>query len=316
MEEPVAPPGKVHSRAMQASRVTLPKLDPPPPSVLAFLLGRFPFIADWESRIKRGLVRVDGGGLGGLLTVDSPYRAGLKILYFREVETEPNIPFEVQIIFQDAHLLVADKPHFLPVTPTGPYVRASVLARLQEETGLLKLVPLHRLDRETAGLVLFSLRPESRADYSRLFQTSRIIKTYHAVAAAEAGVLPRPWRVESRIEKGEPFFRMACVEGQTNARSTIRLLAERHGYGLFEVHAETGKKHQVRLHMAVIGHPILHDKFYPDLQSEAPADALPDFSQPLQLLAKRLEFVDPITGEARVFESEQELAWNPLRRSE
>lgn len=319
MAEPDDFTGTGRSRALKASRVTLPNLDPPPLSVLAFLQGRFPFVADWESRMARGLVRVDGEGAlptGRSLAADAPYRVGLRILYFREVDAEPDIPFEAKILFQDAHFLVADKPHFLPVIPAGPYVRASLLARLQEQTGLAGLAPLHRLDRETAGLVLFSVRQESRAAFSCLFQKGRITKIYHAVAAVEAGIPRHDWLVENRIEKGEPFFRMACVEGPANARSTIRLLAERDGYGLFEVRPETGKKHQIRLHMATIGHPILHDKLYPELQPEAPADASPDFSHPLQLLAKRLEFKDPITGEARVFESEQELAWNPLRKDE
>jgi tRNA pseudouridine32 synthase/23S rRNA pseudouridine746 synthase len=298
--------GRGQSRALKASRVTLPKLDPPLPSVLAYLQVRFPLVDDWELRMGRGLVRVDGGPP---LAVDSLYRVGLRVLYFREVDTEPDIPFEAKIIFQDAHLLVADKPHFLPVTPSGPYVRASLLARLQEQTGLTNLAPLHRLDRETAGLVLFSVLPESRAAYSKLFQEGRISKLYHAVASAEAGMPTHQWRVETRIEKGEPFFRMACVEGPVNARSTIRLLAERHGYGLFEIHPETGKKHQIRLHMATISHPILYDKLYPELQPEVPQ---PEFNQPLQLLAKSLEFTDPITGELRVFESEQKLMWNPL----
>ena len=297
-------------RALHPSRVTLPKHDAGLFTVLAFLQGRFPYVADWESRMARGLVRVDGGGA---LAVDAPYRAGLRLLYFREVAAEPGIPFEAKIIFQDAHLLVADKPHFLPVTPSGPYVRTSLLARLQEQTGMENLAPLHRLDRETAGLVLFSIQRRSRANYSELFQKGRMKKIYHALAPMEAGSPLQDWRVENRIEKGEPFFRMACVEGLANARSAIRLLAQQNDRGLFEITPETGKKHQIRLHMAAIGHPILHDKFYPDLQPEAPADAPPDYSQPLQLLAKRLEFSDPITGEIRVFESELELAWNPWR---
>lgn len=310
MAEPEDSKGIGSSRAMKASRVTLPQIDPLPLNVLAFMQGRFPFVLDWESRMGRGLVRVDGGGE---LAVDAPYQAGLKILYFREVEREPDIPFEARILFQDAYLLVADKPHFLPVTPAGPYVHASLLARLQEQTGLSDLVPLHRLDRETAGLVLFSIRPDSRAAFSGLFQAGHITKVYHAVASMEGGTASQAWQVENRIEKGEPFFRMACVEGPSNARSAIQLLAERHGYGIFEVRPETGKKHQIRLHMATIGHPILHDKLYPELQPEASAADPPDFSRPLQLLAKRLEFADPITGEIRIFESEQELAWNPLR---
>lgn len=297
------------SRAMKASRVTLPKLDPEPASVLAFLQVHFPFIPDWESRMTRGLVHVDGAGP---LAVDAPYRVGLRVLYFREVASEPELPFEAKILFQDANILVADKPHYLPVTPTGPYVRASLLAQLQQAKTLADLVPLHRLDRETAGLVLFSVQKESRAAYAELFQQRRITKLYQAVAAVEAGLSSREWRVENRIEKGEPFFRMACVEGPVNARSSIRLGAERDGLGLFEIRPETGKKHQIRLHMAAIGHPILHDKLYPELQPQPAPGIPPDFSQPLQLLAQRLEFLDPITGELRMFESELQLGWNPM----
>ncbi len=299
-----------HSRATKASRVTLPRLDPPPPSLLSFLQGRFPFVSDWESRMARGLVCTAGRNP---VDTDTPYQAGLEILYYREVDAEPDIPFEAKIIFQDAHLLVADKPHFLPVTPTGPYVRVSLLTRLQEQTGLDSLAPLHRLDRETAGLVLFSVQRDGRAGFSGLFQKGRITKIYQAIASVEAGTPLQEWRVENRIEKGDPFFRMACVEGTVNARSSIQLLKESCGYGLFEIRPETGKKHQIRLHMTAIGHPIQHDKLYPELQSEAAANAALDFSRPLQLLAKRLEFVDPGTGEVRVFESEQQLAWDPLR---
>ena len=312
MAEPGSFTGTGRSRAMNASRVTLPKLDPEPLSVLVFLRHRFPFVTDWESRMARGLVRADGGAR---LAVDEPYRAGLRILYYREVGAEPEIPFEAKIIFQDSQIMVADKPHFLPVTPAGRFVRASLLVRLQEETGLWDLAPLHRLDRETAGLVLFSVRQSTRAGFSDLFQKGRIAKTYHAVAPVPAGTSSHDWRVENRIEKGEPFFRMACVEGPANARSSVRLLAERQGLGLFEIRPETGKKHQIRLHMAAIGHPILNDRLYPELQPEPPADALPDFSRPLQLLAKRLEFTDPLTGEMRIFESEHVLECDPLKRA-
>ena len=294
MEDPT------NSRAANPSRVTLPKLVPNPGTVLAFLRERFPRIKDWESRMAGGLVRVEGGGA---LEPASPYRVGLQILYFREVKAEPEIPFQAKIIFRDAHILVVDKPHFIPVTPSGPYVRASLLAWVQEETGLLEATPIHRLDRETAGLVLFSMTPQSRASFSELFSAGRITKTYQAIAALKPGLQTREWHLENRIEKDEPFFRMACVEGPPNARSHIRLIEARDGYGLFEINPATGKKHQIRLHMAAIGFPILNDSVYPELKPEAPLD----FTRPLQLLAKRLEFVDPISGETRLFESQREL---------
>ena len=198
---------------------------------------------------------------------------------------------------------MADKPAFLPVVPAGGYVKETLLARLQAETGIEDLVPLHRLDRETAGLVLFSVDPSTRAAYAGLFSGERIRKTYEALAVAATEPALREWRVENRLESGEPFFRMAIVPGAPNARSTIRLLAWKDGRGRFEIRPETGKKHQIRLHMLAIGYPILNDRLYPELLPEGP----PDHAHPLQLLAKRLEFVDPVSGEARCFESEQTL---------
>lgn len=288
------------SRAAQASRVTLPKADPAPATVLEFLSARFPRIHDWESRMARGLVLADGQPLA----VSASYRPGLEVTYFREVAEEAPIPFEARILHRDEHLLVADKPPFLPVVPAGGFVRETLLARLQAETGIADLAPLHRLDRETAGLVLFSVDPATRGAYAGLFAGRGIVKTYEAVSEAPVEPAQREWRVENRIEAGEPFFRMAIVEGSPNARSDIRLLEWKDGRARFEIRPETGRKHQIRLHMQAIGYPILNDRFYPELLPEGP----PDFEHPLQLLASRLEFTDPISGEPRRFESEQTLA--------
>lgn len=288
------------SRAGQASRITVPKLAPMPATVLEFLKGHFPRIQDWESRVDRGLVRIEGGET---VAASTPCRAGLVIEYFREVAEEAAIPGEVRILYRDAHLLVADKPAFLPVVPAGGYVKETLLARLQAETGFANLVPLHRLDRETSGLVLFSVEPATRAAYAGLFSGEGIAKTYEAVAEAPVEPTQNEWRVENRLEAGEPFFRMAIADGPPNARSTIRLLTWKDGRGRFEIKPATGKKHQIRLHMLAIGYPILHDRFYPELLPEGP----PDFERPLQLLAKRLEFVDPVSGAPRLFESEQAL---------
>jgi len=288
------------SRAAQASRVTLPKLAPTPATVLAFLQAHFPRIGDWDSRVRRGLVHIEGGGAVDAAT---PYRTGLIVAYFREVAEEAPIPFEARVLHRDDHLLVADKPAFLPVVPAGGFVQETLLARLQTETGIQELVPLHRLDRETAGLVLFSVDPATRGAYAGLFAGERIAKTYEAVAEAAMEPAQTEWIAENRLEPGEPFFRMAVVDGPPNARSAITLLEWRQGRARFAICPATGKKHQIRLHMAAIGYPILHDRFYPELQPEGP----PDFDHPLQLLAKRLEFTDPLSGESRRFESQQSL---------
>jgi tRNA pseudouridine32 synthase/23S rRNA pseudouridine746 synthase len=297
------------SRAAQASRVTLPKLAPAPATVLAFLQAHFPRIGDWESRVARGLVRIEGGGV---VDQETPFRAGLVVAYFREVAEEAPIPVEARILHQDAHLLVADKPAFLPVVPAGGFVQETLLARLQAQTGLHDLVPLHRLDRETAGLVLFSVDPATRGAYAGLFSGERIAKTYEAVAEAAERPAQAAWEVANRLEPGQPFFRMAVAEGPPNARSVITLLDWQPGRARFEIRPATGKKHQIRLHMAAIGYPILHDRFYPDLLPEAP----PDFDHPLQLLAKRLDFIDPISGEARCFKSMQWLKFSPQRHGD
>ena len=290
------------SRAEQASRVALRDLATPTATVLDFLSAYFPRVSDWSSRVERGLVRTEGGALVDAAT---PYRAGLVVLYYREVSNEPPVPFDAKILYQDANLLVADKPPFLPVVPAGKYVRETLLARIQRDTGLESLVPLHRLDRETAGLVLFAVNPAARGMLHGLFSSGRITKVYEAVAASVSEPHERTWHVENRIERGEPFCRMRITEGPPNACSDIRLLAQRDGRARFEIRPKTGKTHQIRLHLASIGFPILHDRFYPVLEPEAP----PDFARPLQLVARRLEFVDPITGASRTFETEQKLAF-------
>jgi len=217
-------------------------------------------------------------------------------VYFREVADEPVIPFAEAIVHQDADLLVADKPHFLPVTPAGDYVRETLLARLVARTGNRDLVPLHRLDRLTAGLVLFSTRPDTRDAYQRLFRERRIEKVYEALAPP----LPQrafPLERHTRLVPGEPFFRMAEVPGEPNARSRIEVIEAAGPVWRYRLHPVSGRKHQLRVHMAGLGAPILGDDLYPELLVDAPADA------PLQLLAKGLAFDDPLSGQRRTFTS-------------
>ncbi len=236
------------------------------------------------------------------LSVETPYRVGMTIHYFREVADEPRIPFEETILHVDRHLVVADKPHFLPVAPAGAYVRETLLTRLVRRLGNTDLVPLHRIDRGTAGLVLFSADPRSRRDYQDLFRKRLIEKRYEAVAPGlpELGF---PLVRESRIVKAEPFFRMQEAEGAANARTRIEVL-RREGtlwrYALFPV---SGRKHQLRVHMAALGAPILNDPYYPEVTAQNPDD----YARPLQLLARSLAFDDPLSGIGRRFESAMEL---------
>ena len=267
------------------------------PAVLDCLCERFPAVArsQWLDRMARGRV-MDGDGRW--LTPETPYRVGLEVHYYREVSDEPSIPFDEVVLHADADLLVADKPHFLPVTPSGAHVHETLLGRLIRRTGNVALAPLHRIDRDTAGLVLFSVNPQSRARYQALFRERRIEKSYEAIAPA----LPEiefPCIRSSRIVAGEPFFRMREIEGPANSETRIGVLARGEGNWRYTLTPITGRKHQLRVHMAALGAPIANDGMYPSVFHREPGD----YSAPLQLLARRLSFVDPLSGVGRSFSS-------------
>jgi tRNA pseudouridine32 synthase/23S rRNA pseudouridine746 synthase len=276
---------------------------PPGPwaTVLDALCAQFPRIdrVQWMDRFARGRV-LDAKGQP--LPVDAPYKVGLCVRYFREVEEEEPIPFRETLLHVDAHLVVVDKPHFLPVTPAGSFVQETVLSRLVRALDNPDLVPLHRIDRHTAGLVLFSANPDSRAAYQALFRERRIDKSYQAWATP-LPALSFPHVRRSRIVAGEPFFRMHEVAGEANSETRIDVLERGRQHWRYALQPITGRKHQLRVHMAGLGAPILHDPFYPAL----PAPVPDDHARPLQLLAKGLSFVDPLSGKPREFASEYEL---------
>ena len=270
-------------------------------NALAFLCKRFQDVpeATWRARFENREI-VDQ--TGQVLQTNSEVRRGMCLYYYREVENEPIIPFEEQILFQDEHLLVVDKPHFLPVTPGGQYLRETLLSRLKHKTGNQQLSPLHRLDRETAGVMLFSCQAESRGIYQRLFQERTIEKTYHAVAP-RLSTINFPFLKRSRMIESERFFMMQEVDGEPNSETMIDIIENRGELTLYRLQPKTGKKHQLRLHLASLGAPILNDGFYP-----APRPAgTDDFEKPLQLLAYSIAFQDPIEGRQRSFFTEQTL---------
>ena len=290
-----------------AATVTMPRVEKPYPSVLSFLSERFPRVprSCWERRIAEGKVL---GEDGRPITSASEYAPQKRIFYYREVAEEKVIPFQEQILFQNEQLLVSCKPHFLPVTPGGPYVDECLLHRLRKATGNDDLVPMHRIDRETAGIVLFSANRKTRDLYGELFRTGAVEKTYEAVSAGAGDPEKTAWLVENRIVAGEPWFRMKAAPGPVNARSRLKLVEVKCGLSRFILNPLTGKTHQLRVHLSGLGFGILNDRYYPNLQPER-AD---DFDNPLQLLAKAVSFQDPITGKRMEFESERRLASGDL----
>ncbi|MFK2905414.1 pseudouridine synthase [Dyella ginsengisoli] len=264
-------------------------------TVLDCLCDHFATIprAQWLDRIARGRV-LDADGAP--ITAHTPYRAGMPVRYFREVADEPAIPGEVRIVFADEHLLVADKPPFLPVTPAGAYVTQTLLARLVAATGHADLVPLHRIDRLTRGLVMLSIRPDTRDAYQALFRERRIGKVYEALAPPLPDVT-FPLVRRSRIERGEPFFRMREAAGEPNSETRIAVIERGDALWRYRLQPVTGRKHQLRVQMAGLGAAIANDPLYPELQPEGPDDP----ARPLMLLARELVFDDPLSGEPRRF---------------
>jgi tRNA pseudouridine32 synthase / 23S rRNA pseudouridine746 synthase len=285
------------------ARVYLAKLRHPPATIFDFLAARFAHIAPetWQDRIRRGLVTTDQGKA---ITAHTPYQHGLTIFYHRERAGEPILPFSESILFEDEHLLVADKPHFLPVTPAGGAVQECLLARLQRDGARRHLVPVHRLDRDTAGVVVFSKIPSERPLYASLFASQQVRRSYRAIARAEGVDAPQRWTVEDRLEPEPGSFRMRSVAGIANSRTEVVLAEVRGGLGRFELIPHTGKKHQLRIHMMRIGFPILNDSMYPEQMRPDPQD----YSRPLQLLAVQLEFSCPVTGRIQCFRSGRTLS--------
>jgi tRNA pseudouridine32 synthase / 23S rRNA pseudouridine746 synthase len=245
--------------------------------------------------MSKGLVMDE---TGRCVTPETAFRVGACIFYYRELEKEKAIPFVEQVLYRDEHILVADKPHFLPVIPSGRFLHETLLVRLRKQHALEALVPVHRLDRETAGVVLFSLNPKTRGHYTSLFRNRSVKKVYEALAPTlEDSSFPITRR--SRIVRGEPFFRMKEVPGEPNSETHVSVISNLGRTTLYQLVPFTGRKHQLRLHLASLGIPVINDKLYPSLKPSEDDD----FSRPLKLLAKSISFQDPLTGRQHHFES-------------
>jgi tRNA pseudouridine32 synthase/23S rRNA pseudouridine746 synthase len=277
---------------------------PPGPwgSIDEFLAERFAAIpADiWRARMQRGELLDEHGAA---VAPGQPYRAGGRLYYYRAIDDEPKVPFDEVLLFQDELLVAVDKPHFLSVTPGGRHLHETLLVRLKRRLGIDTLTPLHRLDRETAGVVVFSVQPATRGAYQALFAHKTVRKHYEAVA---------PWRPElafpltrrSRLVEDAHFLRMCEAPGEPNAETHFEVLETLGSLGRYRLTPVTGRTHQLRVHCAALGLPIAGDRMYPTL---LPADT-DDHARPLQLLATTLAFTDPVTGQARRFETARQLA--------
>jgi len=295
---------KVNSEGVSASRVYLPA-GQTYPSLLDFFVSNFPHInaSEWESRFAEGLVMTQEGEA---VAASDTYPPNTHLLYFRRLTREPEIPFEEQILYQDEHILVADKPHFLPVTPSGLYLHQTLLNRLKKKTGIQTLSPIHRIDRDTAGLVIFSVNPQERAQYQNLFRDRVVKKVYEAIAPYSEDLINKlPMTYRSKIQESEHFLQMEEVGGEANTDTYIELIEVNAPWAKYRLSPGSGKKHQLRCHLNALGVPIQHDQIYPILTPYQEYDL--DFSKPLQLLAKEIHFRDPLINEARSFTSNRQL---------
>lgn len=289
-----------NSEGISPSRVYLPA-GKDYPTLLDFFIDHFPHIdsGEWGDRFSAGLItRLNGEPV----KANDPYQDNTHLIYFRRLEREPTIPFEEQILYRDEHILVADKPHFLPVTPSGLYLHQTLLNRLKKKTGLQDLTPIHRIDRDTAGLVIFSIQSRERAKYQNLFRDRMVTKVYEAIAPYSEELHARlPLTYSCRLEESEHFLQMHEVEGEFNTDTLIELIEILKPWARYRLTPGSGKKHQLRCHLNALGVPIKFDQIYPTLTPYQEYDL--DFSKPLQLLAKEIGFLDPITGQARSFTS-------------
>ena len=293
------------------SCAALPRMKSPPwTSLLDYLAERLPAVGrgEWAQRMEAGEVV---GEDGQPLPPSQPYENGARVYYWRSLPDEPEIPYRESVVYRDEHLVVADKPHFLPVTPGGRYVQQTLLVRLKKALDLPNLSPLHRIDRETAGLVVFSVRPQDRDAYQRLFRERLMAKTYEAIAPA-CEHLDWPLTRRSHIlEQEDAFYKMREAmphEGLgDNSETLIEQIERRGGWARYRLSPVTGKRHQLRVHMNALGLPLLGDQFYPAVRRK-PGE-LEDYAEPLRLLARAMVFDDPVTGERRSFESRLQLSW-------
>ena len=284
-------------------------------TVLDYLVARFPEDAVRLREKVAGREVVDE--VGRPFHEESAFVPGALVYLYRDAPVEPRVPFEIDVLHHDDDLVVIDKPHFLASTPRGAYVVESAVVRLRRQLDLPEISPAHRLDRITAGVLVFTTRQPVRGAYQRMFAERTVVKTYEAVAPVDPA-LTFPQTVRSRIIKELGTLEAQEIPGEPNSESLIDLVGVRESaggalLGRYELRPHTGKTHQLRLHMASLGLAICNDNFYPRFYDVAPDD----YSAPLQLLARSIEFTDPLSGQRREFVSRRQLSlWAEPPRSD
>ena len=296
----LSPPLAVKN-GVSPNKIWLPK--GPWQTVFDYFCWRFPQI-DHQSCLERFNREEVCFADGQIVRPETVYQSEQHLYFYREVPNEIEVPFRETIIYQDENIIVADKPHFLPVAPSGNYLHHTLLVRLRKSLNNDEIELCHRLDRETAGLVLLTKKESVRAAYHSLFSKRKIVKTYYAIA--NTCHLKFPLSRKTKLVKGEPYMRMTEVAGEPNSESMISLEQTRGKLSLYQLKPHTGKKHQLRVHMASIGAPIINDHLYPNMQYRS----VTDFANPLQLLAKKLEFIDPLSAKQCCFISQRELEFS------
>lgn len=262
-------------------------------AVLVELADRFG--EDAATKVLNGeVVAADGS----VITASTVLQPNSLVYLYRDLPDEVTVPFDIPILHRDENIVVVDKPHFLATMPRGGHVAQTALVRLRRDLDLPELSPAHRLDRLTAGVLLFTARREVRGAYQRMFADGLVRKEYRAHAPVDPD-LELPVTVRSRIVKRRGCLQAVEEPGTPNAET----LVEHDGGGRYRLTPRTGRTHQLRVHMASLGVPITGDPLYPSVVDVA-AD---DFSTPLRLLAHRMEFEDPVTGAARRFTSMRRL---------
>lgn len=291
---------------LQSAWVRTPDRDPgrvaPWETMREWLRHKLPDEVDVEPMLAAGRFVDDDGHPW---TGDEPYRPHTFVWFHRDLREEPVVPGELTVLHQDERIVVVDKPHFLSTIPRGRHVTQSVVVRARGMLDLPELGPAHRLDRLTAGVLVLTTERRWRAAYQRMFEQRIPVKTYEAIAPLRRD-LTLPLTLHSHIVKDRGVLTAREVpDAPPNAETAVELVEVRGGFGRYRLSPRTGRTHQLRLHLASLGIPIVGDPLYPTVLP----DAVDDVSEPLRLLARTLAFVDPVDGTRRRFDSERELAW-------